>query len=138
MQLLKEINQIKKKKAPIEIILISSTVICLIITGIFLCIYKFHLGYWSIGPIVIFTILLLLGIYENKIFKIDLQTFCIDILYELKEIDLINLSDFINSKQGFFGANYVHSSHLLNIYKKLINENVIKAKITETKIELIE
>ena len=51
---------------------------------------------------------------------------------------MLEVSDYIQSVQSFLGANYIHSGTLLDIYKKLIDEQKINAKIDDLIVELID
>ena len=135
-ELLSEINILKSKKYPIEIILIISTIVSFIITGYFLYIYNYQIGYWTNLSLLLFAAIIIVGYYENKKYKPNWKNYAIDILKELKEINVLEVSDFIQDSQGFIGANYVHSTRLLDIYRELIEKNIIKAKIDGLIIKL--
>ncbi|MHA1693614.1 MAG: hypothetical protein ACTSXT_09625 [Candidatus Helarchaeota archaeon] len=135
-KLIKELDEHKKNKFLIEVILIILTIVVTIYTVIFLYSYSFHIGYWSILPTVVFIIIIFCGFLENKHFKPNWQKYLIDILMELKKVNSLNLSNFINGIQSFIGGVYIHSSIILNIYDKLIKDKMINAKINDLDIEL--
>jgi hypothetical protein len=128
-ELLSELHTLKTKKNPIEIILIISTIVSCIITGYFLYIYNYQIGYWTNISLLLFAAIIIVGYYENRKYKPNWKKYAIEILRELKEINVLEVSDFIQDSQGFFGANYLHSSRLLDIYRESIEKNIIDAKI---------
>ncbi|TFF86816.1 MAG: hypothetical protein EU551_00520 [Promethearchaeota archaeon] len=134
--LLSELNTLKSKKYPIEIILIISTIISCVITGYFLYIYNFQIGYWTNLSLLLFATIIIFGYYENKKYKPNWKNYAVDILKELTEINVLEVSDFIQHSQGFIGANYIHSTKLLDLYRELIEKNILKAKIDGLMVKL--
>ena len=136
-EILSKIGMKKEKKFLIELVLIGCTIVCIFFTGYFIYIYNYQIGFWFILPFSIFIILIILGIYENKIFKPDWIGFSIDILKELKQVNVLKISNYIRDSQSFIGSIYIHSSILLDIYDDLIKEKIINAEIIDLNVELI-
>ena len=136
--LVENLKTLKKDKVIWEIVLIGLTIVNIVFTVFYLYFYNFQIGYWTIYPVCVFIMLIYLGYYENGKFKPDWTKFSIDILNEFKKIDVLEVSDYIQSVQSFLGANYIHSGTLLDIYKKLIDEQKINAKIDDLIVELID
>ncbi|MHA1270120.1 MAG: hypothetical protein ACTSPY_10070 [Candidatus Helarchaeota archaeon] len=136
-KLLTEFQEKKKNKFLVELILIIFMIFSLAITIFLLIYYNYQIGYWSILSSTFFISLIIAGIIENNHFKPQWSEFCTDILYEMKKINVLELSDYINDSQKFIGGIYIHSSVLLEIYNKLIKEKRINALIKNLDVELI-
>ncbi|TFF89339.1 MAG: hypothetical protein EU549_00935, partial [Promethearchaeota archaeon] len=109
-QVLREIKKFKDKKFMIEIALIIGAVITTIITVYFLYYYQYQISYWFLIPLSLYTLLSGLALYVNNIYKPNWRNFSLNLINEMKIINVLEVSDFIRDSQGFIGTNYIHSS----------------------------
>lgn len=136
-QLLKEecLESIPKRRQ-LENALLASFVIVFTITIVYLWINGLIYDLWGYGIFGIFIGIFLAGYFMDKRYSPDWAYYLLEIIREIKAVDTIKLSEFINKDQPFLGANLGNCEKFLKIAGKFIKEQVIEIVIRGPNIYL--
>ena len=129
-KLLKEecISTIPQRKWK-EILLLSLFLVIFTIAAVYLWLNALIYDYWFYIMIGIVLMIVLAGYLMDRRNRPDWKYYFLEILKETKGVDTVELSDFINEGQPFFGANLGNCEKFIKIAENFIEENVIEIVI---------
>ncbi|MFX1296043.1 MAG: hypothetical protein ACFFD2_14485 [Promethearchaeota archaeon] len=122
------VARIPLKKGKEILILIYFLIIFTIIT-IYLWINTFIYNSWFYIMLGIVLIIVVIDYLMNRYYSPNWRYYFLEILNEMKRVDTIKLSDFINEGQPFFGASLGNCEKFLSIAKKFIKDKIIDITI---------
>ncbi len=108
-----------------EIFLLIDFLFIFTLLAVYLWINALVYDYWFYIMIGIILIIVIAGYLMDRRYQPNWKYYFLEILKELKEIDTIELSNFINEGQPFFGANLANCEKFMKIAEELIENNIV-------------
>ena len=112
-----------------EILLLALFLVVFTITTVYLWVNSLIYDYWFYISIGIVLLIVLAGYLMDRRNRPDWKYYFLEILKETKGVDTVELSDFLNEDQPFFGANLGNCEKFIKIAENFIKENVIEIVI---------
>ncbi|NVM55533.1 MAG: hypothetical protein HWN66_17635 [Candidatus Helarchaeota archaeon] len=119
-----------------EILLLISFLIIFTIIVVYLWIGGLVYDFWFYILIGIVGLIVLAGYLMDWRYRPDWENYLLKILKEMKGVDTVKLSDYINQGQPFFGANLGNCEKFLKIAGRFIRNEVIEIVIQGASIYL--
>lgn len=126
---------IPKRKGK-EILLLIYFLIVFAVIAVYLWINAFIYDIWFYILIGIVLGIVVAGYLLDRRYRPNWKYYFLQILKEMKSIDTVELSDYINEGQPFFGANLGNCEKFIKIAEEFIEENVIEIVIRGPKVYL--
>lgn len=112
-----------------EILLLASFLILFTVIASYLWINVFIYDYWFYIMIGVVIGIVFVGYLVDRKDQPDWKYYLVEIIKELKKVDTIELSDFLNEGQPFFGANLGNCEKFLKIAEKLVENETLELVI---------
>ncbi|MFX1297423.1 MAG: hypothetical protein ACFFD2_21525 [Promethearchaeota archaeon] len=96
---------------------------------VYLWINAFVYDFWFYILLGLVLIIVVAGYLMDRYYRVNWKYYFLQILKELKGVDTVQLSEFINEGQPFLGANLGNCEKFLKIAQDFIEEDVIEIVI---------
>ncbi len=133
-QLREECEATIPSRRGIEIILLSCFLAIFTMSSIYIWINGLIYDYWFYLLLGLILLIVIAGYVMDRKYSVDWKFYFLEILRELKMIDTVELSDYLNEGQPFLGANLGNCEKFLKIAETFKKREVIDIVIRGAKV----
>ncbi len=128
-ELKKECLKTVPKRRDFEIFLLGSFLALFAVIVVYLLINVFTYDYWFYVMLGMVLVIVIAGYLMDRRYSPDWGYYILEIIKEMKGVDTVKLSEFINEGQPFLGANLGNCEKFLKIADGFIKNEVIELVI---------